>query len=242
MRLVIVTALWGRPELTKVFLKHIRSITRGKDVELLAVGSEGSTSLAACQAEGWNYIERPNTPLSQKFNAVFEKAADFKPDGVMLMGSDDLPEERLIDSYLRDLDHNDMAITGLRDLYFYSALTGKAIHYKGFIGNKSKYTIGCGRLFPRKVLDRLRWRPWGDEKINRGLDLCCSRRLLSMNIGEKQRQMADVGAAVDIKTGQNITEMKTFLFNFAPVEPEMLFKMLPGPFEEIAKLAPTWRT
>jgi|SRR3990172_8725776 len=232
MKILIVTAVHERPELTKIILPYYRNL----NLKRLAVGSEGETSKQLVESCGWDYFEYPNTPLSYKFAALFQKAQEYTPDAVLLIGSDDLLSTSLIDFYQKNCTPEDEHLTGLKDLYFYSAKTKKAIRHLGFIGSKSPFTIGCGRLFSRKLLDKIYWKPWGDERTNRGLDITCSRRLALQGIKERQLLMKDCGIAVDIKTDVGLTKMETFDFNFVPAYPIIFDQEFPRQMEQIKSL------
>jgi hypothetical protein len=215
MKIVLVTCIYQRPELTKIILSYYRNF----NLKLLAAGSEGEQSKQLAESCGWDYIETPNAPLTYKHTALFQAARERNPDAVLLIGSDDLLSTNLINYYQKNYSAEADYLLGLKDLYFYSAKTKKAIHHLGFIGNKIDFTIGCGRIFSRKLLDKIDWKPWGDEKTNRGLDIICSRRLAFQGIKERQITMQESGIAVDIKTNVGLTKMETFNFNFKPIYP-----------------------
>lgn len=231
MRIAIVTALWKRPELSKIVLDYYAN--NFPNISPLAVVSDDE-SAGVCAGADWPFCYHDNQPLSQKFNYVFSQAKHLNPDAVIIIGSDDLLSPELIEYYQKNYSPDADHILGLKDLYFYHAKRDWAIHHKGFIANKTKYTIGCGRIFSRAVLDKLNWQPWGDENINRGLDLTCSRRLEKLSIGERQVTMAESGIAVDIKFAENLTRMETFNFNFETVDVSILKNKFPEQFKAIA--------
>ena len=77
-RFVVLTCLWQRHELAAIVLRfYARQRERlaadfaalGYDVDLLAVGSEGSVSRYPAEDAGWPYADRANQPLSDKWNA-----------------------------------------------------------------------------------------------------------------------------------------------------------------------------
>lgn len=205
MKLIIVTAIWKRHPLTKIILEYYSQLAQDgpHDITLLAVGSEGKASETLCNDAGWNYIKAPNEPLSQKFNAVFEEAKKYTPDAVMLTGSDDMAEYTIIDYYMKHYGPEENYLLGLKDIYFHCIENGKTIYFPGY-GPPSPKTIGAGRIFSRRILDQLKWRPWGGEVLPRGLDTACTKRMERLGIGEVSMPMCNAkGIICDFKVRVN---------------------------------------
>ena len=217
MKILLVTAIWQRHELAKVILNKYRHW----DVMRLAVGSEGDSSRQVAESCGWHYFEHPNSPLTHKFSALFQKAKEYNPDAIMLMGSDDLISEKVLAYYRQHFDASRVALMGFKDIYFFHQQTGNAIRHKGFIGTKSPFTIGCGRIFSKPLLDLVDWKLWGDESKERGLDITTSRILERMGIKETQVTMEEAGMMIDVKTNIGLTDMETFNFNCEKINPSI---------------------
>lgn len=232
MKILLVTALYQRHDLSKIILPYYNKF----DIQKLAVGSEGNVSREVAESSGWNYFESLNSPLTFKFTSLFQKAREYAPDAVLLMGSDDLISERLIRYYQDNYSAEAKYLMGLKDLYFYHSRTGKAIQHQGFIGTKSPFTIGCGRIFSRALLDTIDWKPWGEQRTERGLDITCSRIFERIGVKEKQLTMDEAGMAVDIKTDVGLTKMETFNFNFTNVSAEIIEKEFPEQLQKIKNL------
>lgn len=205
MRITIVTAIQGRHDLTEIVLKYYAGLQLNAkdDISLICVGSEGEVSQNLAHACGWNYVEFPNEPLSQKFNHVFESAKQFNPDLIILVGSDDLVSYEVIDWYSRNVPRDCKDLVGLKDLYFYGIQDGDTILFEGYIAmgyGKAPRTIGAGRCFSRYILDTMEWRPWQNERVPRGLDSSSTAQMKRRGIGERCVDMAETGGiAVDIK-------------------------------------------
>jgi hypothetical protein len=211
-RILIVTALWGREDLTRVVLKYYQELQDNFapimesdtnqsdiDIQLLCVGSEGQVSRDLAQSYGWSYCEAPNVPLSQKFNALFEASEAFEYDLLVLVGSDDLLSPEIILWYAKNIRADHPEVVGLKDIFFYSIHLDELIHFQGY-PLPSPRTIGAGRCFSREIMQRAQFRPWKDEKINRGLDSSCTAQLKKIGISEHAYLMSDLGGiCVDVK-------------------------------------------
>ena len=199
-KILVVTAIYGRHDLARIVLNHYNQLRSKFDLQLLAIGSEGDKSRQLCEAWGWNYIEFPNNPLSQKFNRLFQEAEQYDFDFMVLVGSDDLISEEIFSYYEKTVTKTTKHLLGLKDLYFYSIQRDEALHFQGYPSPPSPKTIGAGRCFSRYILGAVKFRPWADEKLPRGLDSCCSKYLKQAGISEIAIPMEQTGGiAVDIK-------------------------------------------
>ncbi len=200
-RITIVTAIYGRHDLCEITLYYYRKLQQNSkhDITLLAVGSEGDKSAELCHCYGWHYTEYDNNPLSQKFNHLFKEAEKTDPELVILVGSDDLVSEGIINWYADNIPASYPDLVGLKDLYFYEIQNDITYYFSGY-PPPSPRTIGAGRCFSRHILDKMNFRLWADEKVNRGLDSCSTRQMARKGIGEKAYTMEQLGGvAVDIK-------------------------------------------
>jgi len=204
MKICIVTAVFGRHDLTKIVLDYYAKLSIDSGLVIpIAVGSEGKESEQLCTNTGWGYLEYPNQPLSQKFNALFEATKPHDPDLVILTGSDDLISPEIVQYYINNVKPTHTNLVGLKDLYFYSISQDQTLYFGGYnsLGYKNApRSIGAGRCFSREVLERMDFRPWQAEKLNRGLDSSSTKQMKRRGIGEDIITMADAGGcAVDIK-------------------------------------------
>jgi len=233
-KIAIVTCLHKRPALTRIILAYYKRLqARIPGLILVACGSSPEDEEIA-RENGWEYCHAENIPLSFKHTDLFLFARMFCPDGCILIGSDDLLSEALIRWYMANAKPEQIQLWGLSDIYFYQAKTARTIHHLGFLAKNVGFTIGCGRLFSKGLLDRIDWKPWGPPyRLNRGLDLTCSRYLRDKGLSEVKHYMKDIGIMVDIKTEQNLTNMDTFNFNFNEVSQSVLFPTFEREINEI---------
>nr|WP_317264515.1 tetratricopeptide repeat protein [Arthrospira sp. SH-MAG29] len=238
-KIIIYTCVWGRPELTRIVLSYYADIKRelsGKiNLELLAVGSEGDASRKLCQECGFDYLEYPNQPLSSKWEYGLNRCADYDPDGVIIVGSDDIISQNLIEFYDEKLKDN-LVFCGIQDAYFFDVSKQHLVLWMGY-GGKADFarvgeTIGMGRCLSRTLLDKLEFSIWKGLDINSSLDGAMTQKLeqlglqlleydncLVAQIDDKQLKighcgfkMAEIGAcAVDIKFSNNITTIERYI-------------------------------
>ncbi|MEB3884952.1 tetratricopeptide repeat protein [Lyngbya sp. CCY1209] len=231
-KIVIYTCVWSRPELTRVVLSHYSDLQKqlsGKiQLELLAVGSEGETSRQVCESCGFDYLEHPNLPLSAKWEYGLNRCADYDPDAVIIVGSDDIVSRGLIEFYDQKLREG-LVFVGIKDGYFWDVMSGQMMWWKGYGRLDTRRfgeTIGMARCLARPLLDRLNFSAWKGLQINKRLDRIVTQKLLDLGlqildhenlipvendskilkIGHCGFWMQEIeGFAVDIKTSENIT-------------------------------------
>lgn len=215
MRIAIVTALWGRPELTRIILDYYKRMADCDDLELVllcAVSRTQDTSVA--MQSGWHTVYTPNDPLSQKFNKLFETVKAMQPDAVLLTGSDDLIQKSIVKHYADNYTADTPDLVGLKDIYFYGIEAQKALYWNGW-GDRMHSkgiprTIGAGRLFSRRILEMMQWRPWQKQILPRGLDSASSQEMRRKGIGEIPLTMEEAGGIVcDFKYAtENLTKFR----------------------------------
>ena len=200
MRIGVLTTLWRRHALARIVLDHYAHLDLFS--VRLAVGSEGEESRALAEGCGWEYMEHPNHPLSDKWNAGME-ALKGRVDAVMIVGSDDIVTERAIRMLTRSVEDGCDAV-GLKDLYYYDTRDGKA--YYGERNNP-----GAGMTVAASALDRVGWKPW-DSGLNRYLDRSFTNRMQTKAYPCKfkylkncREQAADL---VDIKSDTNMWSLE----------------------------------
>jgi len=187
MRIGILTAVHGRHELAEIVLRHNRhaAVLAGLDVTPLAVLSEEEElrceDVAYITDAGWDFIIKPNQPLSDKWNAGLQELRGKGLDVVICIGSDDLVHSSVFRALAEALqtawiDPTTMTCidgtpdwVGLRDMYSLHAPSGKVRYFPGYVGEREGEPIGTCRAFSRRFLDRVQWQLW-KPGLARGLD------------------------------------------------------------------------
>lgn len=217
-RLVLLTCVYQRAHLTAVVLAAYQRIQRNLagvvDLHLLAVGSEGIASQSLCEQFGFDYLEHRNSPLSDKWNAGILATRAYDPDGVIIVGSDDLVSENLFRVYGEKLTEG-LDFFGLRDLYFYNAISQRLGYWSGYgtaSPDRMDEPIGCGRCYSRSLLRATDWNLWPHAQARESLlDELTMVHLQRCGFAPVAFPMEQLGVrAVDVKVGKNITPFSAY--------------------------------
>lgn len=202
-RLGVLTALWRRPRVAEAALRHLADLAvPGVALTRLAVRSPEDPDPAP-DVPGVAYVDHPNAPLSDKWNAGVEAirdAAGADLDAVMMMGSDDFVSaayvRRAVEAVL-----DGASLVRSEDVVFYDAATGRAARAR-------MPRMGAGRVLSRGLLDLLDWRPWPDGlslRLDGGMDRRIKRRLTSAPADRRRCRQVLISASaapplLDVKT------------------------------------------
>jgi len=230
-RICILTALWKRRELSRIVLSHYKEMAENLhpefDVEIVAVGSTAE-SKGLVEELGIEYVEYPNSPLSCKWDAGLKHCSILDPDVVIIVGSDDLISEGALTGLCERISEGRMMV-GLKDMFMLD-VKGKTVNYwSGYGIEEREYeTIGMGRCYSRKLLDKLNFSFWGGHEVDRGLDHVVTSKIselghlplpageevwldldgFSYAFGHVGFTLEEIGGfAIDVKTGLNITKI-----------------------------------
>lgn len=162
-RVGYVTAMWKRPDLTEIIFASIASLKKhlADRMELIpaVAGSEGESSRELAERHGFLYVEVPNSPLSDKWNASLALLRDRDVDGICIFGSDDLANATYFTCLLAELAHG-RDLVGVDGMYFFDQLSGRLFDWKGYRTSRNREVPGAGRFVHRRYLDRLNWQLW----------------------------------------------------------------------------------
>lgn len=208
VNIAVLTTMWRRQVLTEFTFKwfnHAQKelLKKGVGLYLFAVGSEGEYSRTIALRHNYNYMERPNFPVSAKRNQALEKIRDWEVemDAVLFVDTDDLLPVDLIALYANFISQG-YPYMGMQDIYFFDASTRKMIYFS-YPKEHSNHgvTLGLGRCVSRALLNRAGWKLWPDD-INRNMDINMTRKLLPL--------------LKDFPKGERKVLCKTF--NFLPLD------------------------
>jgi len=202
IKLCIVTGMWKRPEVFKIFGQHYKDL----GIDVIVAGSEGKRSKQLAESFGFIYLKRPNQPLAEKMNATITEGLKRGYTHFICVGSDDLLSKELIDEYIR-LIRLGYEFIGVLDFYFYELGTGKASYWGGYRDRKRfKHTCGAGRVLSRNLVESWGGKVWEGQRY---LDSSMQQRLAVSNFPKYVFKLKDKDLlAVDIKSQTNLTPFK----------------------------------
>lgn len=194
MRVVLVTAAYGRPAVTRLALAqwaHLKGVLGGRGHETTAVVVADDENLDVAREHGFHTVEQNNEFLGRRFNDGIEHACvHLDADVVVPIGSDDwihpdafntLPEPETI-------------------------IGGEWVAFVHLPTGRMRLTRAKGQgkaipwLIPRKLLEPSNFRPVNQKQV-RGLDYSLRQGLARHRITVDG---AHQFARVDFKSGVNI--------------------------------------
>ena len=226
--LAFLIAFYRRPDVTAVTMRHYRRMAdQDKSLVLVAVGSEGIVSRRLAEGHGWEYVEAPNSPLSNKLAAGVNHVRKLDPDeGLIAMGDDDLVTK----PWITQCRHAP-TMMGLRDMYRVELNTWEGLHWRGYRGRREGESVGAHRYFPHMVLKELRWQLW-PRGLESNLDGNLYRRLGITNPAKSNRvrvlSMKEAGcAAVGLSSSTNLTPWRLVVPGSTAMTPEQILAEFP---------------
>lgn len=200
MKISIVTGVWKRPDVFRLFAQGIKNLNY--DLRVIVAGSEGFRSRRMVESEGFEYIEIRNFPLSAKMNATTRAAKG--SDYVICMGSDDILSPHLFKVYLEHMGKG-VDLIGLEDLYFYDIATKRSLYWAGYRGERKGKTTGVARCLSKKTMEMMDWHPWGSH-LNRYLDASMDKHIKQIRLKKIINLKREGLMAVDVKNRNNLTK------------------------------------
>lgn len=227
IRLAIVTSVWGRPNVFKMFMKGIEQLVEDcHDFQFtLVVSTSFQQDRSRIYDEeirfedvynGWIgdspcpfvTIEIPNEPLAAKVNATTYACRNLDVHYVLCMGSDDIISPELLNEYAKHMRAG-IDFIGVTDCYFYDTVSGKSAYWGGYREPCRKgHTAGAFRALSARLLEQWDWMPW-ENKDSKMLDRSMQDKLKTTPHTAHVFLMQEKGLfALDIKSETNMTPFK----------------------------------
>lgn len=201
--IVVITALWQRPAIAELMLARLQK----QGVRVVAVGSEGEDSRRLAEDNGAHYVEHENQPLGAKWNAALKEAEQFNPDGVVVLGSDNLVSESFFSFVERNLSAK-VDYFGLLDGWMYQPADERFWYWPGYVGGRCNEPIGSSRCYSGELLDRIGWHHLWDDRLHRNLDGSATRHLADLSIHPRVYNGVSEGVFhLGIKTAINLSRL-----------------------------------
>jgi hypothetical protein len=126
---------------------------------------EGIAEMLDC-----TYVEHPNMPLSNKWQAGVKRARDFDPNAIMICGSDSWHTRNWLQVSIKQLKKG-FDLVGTTFFYTCRAYPGKELKIvqRRYVGKRALEPVGSGRVISKRILDKFDWKLFPDGKKS-GLD------------------------------------------------------------------------
>lgn len=176
MNIVCVMPIYKRQPITIKTLELLKQ--QSLPIRIVTVGSTNIDKDSASKA-GVEYLQHPNRPLSNKWQAGIYYARKYDPDAIMICGSDAWLTTNWCEvAHKYILDGFDMV--GKRDFYTSYVVPGQKLAIIGRTYKTRKDPVGSGRLISKNILDKLDWSlyPTG---LNSCMDGASYKRLKAQN-------------------------------------------------------------
>lgn len=204
MKVAIISAMWKRPEIFRLFASGILEL-KHPDIEFhtFIAGSEGKASMNLAREYGFNYIEIQNTPLARKHNQAIALSKKINPDYYLFLGSDDIMNSDTLPVYFEKMKLG-YDFIGITDFYFYDTVSDKAAYWGGYIDNRKGHTVGAGRMVSKRLMTKWNFAPF-DNKLSHVLDDSMQRKIRMANKIFTFSLKETNTHAIDIKSPINMT-------------------------------------
>lgn len=206
MRIAIVSAVWGRLPLARVWwagLARLRNVAqrRGHTVSIWVAGDELHHQ-ALCERNGGLWVQASNDALGHKWNAAARQAWRNGATHLCILGSDDFLADAAWLALLAGAEGGQPHV-GLRGIYFMNQPTREVVRWDGYPAGSSRYgaPAGAGRILDARLLDRLDGQPWQPHRMS-GLDAS-----LMQTVEPPPAWLVEIGpsrVALDVKYSTNI--------------------------------------
>ncbi len=203
---VILTAVWGRLEVTRVWYQFARRMVMqcekaGMKARIVVGGDQPEHRLLAQEMRA-EWVETPNRPLGAKWNNICESAfKDTNSDYMFVVGSDDVVSPALVNDYIFHMKKG-TPYAGLQSCMFFHVYDHTLFNF-----SQLGVTVGAGRLIHRNVLSTAGFRPWMDEK-EKGLDNSMDTKTLKRVVSTTRLGTSSSKFIVDLKSDVNIWSYK----------------------------------
>lgn len=216
-KVVVLTCTWKRPEITEIFVDTLLTMqekTKGifEYINIVIDSENSNFDVFKNRKNEFDYYNYPNNPISNKWNygVTLTKNIDF--DYIIFLGSDDVVDQNVMLEYHSKMKEN-YDFIGIIDMYVFNTMNNQLYYWDGYkesTGRKGE-TIGLGRCFSKKVIEKLNYTPWM-MNINKSLDKTLNNNIKKIeNLKISKIRLTDFnGFSCDIKSNVNITKLTDY--------------------------------
>jgi hypothetical protein len=171
---------YKREKLLDYVLNYLSN--QGEIYKIIVVGSNKPEEDVVNKYDICEYHTYENLPLSNKWNKGILEAKKHNPDGILIIGSDDIVSKEYLKygKFLLSKGHDFIGsrtwFTVLKDGD--KILDSAVVGYNNYRGNNEP--IGAGRIISKKVLNSVKWNLYKFYKpINSGLDFNSYKKIIN---------------------------------------------------------------
>ena len=181
IKIVCVMCAYKREKLLDEVLNYLSSLNLIH--KIIIVGSNGSEKIIVDKYSICEFHMYDNLPLSNKWNKVVKESKKHNPDGILILGSDDIVSSDyfLYSKYLLSLGYD---IIGTRSWFTMLKKKNQIIDYAlmGYTNKrKNNESLGAGRVISKKALDLINWNLYNfNTPLNKSLDRNSFLKLLNI--------------------------------------------------------------
>ena len=150
--LAIISPIWKRPALTRLFLAYYEDAPARHKVCVYSPEDKAARDIVGEYRGTWEFVQAPNNPLGDKHNTALQALRGRDIDAVCLIPSDDFFQMEYF-RFVQDALATGHDAIRLTSLYFYCLATHRLI-------NANRLGIGAGFVFSRALLERMDWHAW----------------------------------------------------------------------------------
>jgi len=217
MKLVIVTAIHKRYDLTYAFLVAMERIRKEFGIETYAVVTENDDCVDLLREFQVYYKEHENLPKGKKFNYGVDMLREVDFTHMMILGSDDVVSSRFMEVSLAQDPNNEYDIIGTNGLWFWGMNSRRAgFNRFGYFPVKG-VLAGPGKMVSKRALEAVDYAPWPDD-CGGGMDAKMMQKTRNAMRDKgmipklKKYSILDGGGfMVDIKYEQHISSLSPIL-------------------------------
>jgi len=203
VRVGLITKLWGRPALTRLFFEYWDAlVVPGAEFVKVAAFTKVEDGKLA-QGFGWLAEKVPNEPLAAKGNAACRLLRGEDVDLAINLGSDDFASPgyileccEMVQAGSTDGSISDYLLP--RELYVYNAPTRECT----YIWNNHSLTAGAA--LSRRLLEEVGYAPWNPQGHRPDTDMQAGLYKALRRLGGSgyPDMVTGAGAVVDVKTDE----------------------------------------
>lgn len=157
-----IITVHGRVQLVK---QTIRRLLLKNNLLIIICVCSNDEDVKALSGELVVIVMHENKPLGEKWNAGFIEAKKYNPAACLFVGSSDWLSDNWVSSLLPLMDKYDMiGAPGCHFLDIKETNKFRALNWGGYLGERSNESIGIGRLLSARILNKLDWKPFSDNK------------------------------------------------------------------------------